>query len=81
MATHGKKYQEAVKLVDKTKAYGLSEAMEMAKKTSYAKFDETVELHFRMNLDQRAADQQIRGIALLPHGLGQEDSRLSLCQG
>jgi large subunit ribosomal protein L1 len=81
MATHGKKYQEAVKLIDKTKGYSLSEAVEMAKKTSYAKFDETVELHFRMNLDQRAADQQIRGIALLPHGLGKKIRVLVFAQG
>jgi large subunit ribosomal protein L1 len=81
MATRGKKYQEAVKQIDQTKAYALPEAVELAKKTSYAKFDETVELHFRMNLDQRAADQQIRGIALLPHGLGKKVRVLVFAQG
>jgi large subunit ribosomal protein L1 len=81
MATRGKKYQEAVKQIDQTKAYALSEAVELAKKTSYTKFDETVELHFRMNLDQRAADQQIRGIALLPHGLGKKVRVLVFAQG
>jgi large subunit ribosomal protein L1 len=81
MATRGKKYQEAVKLIDQTKAYTLAEAVELAKKTSYAKFDETVELHFRMNLDQRAADQQIRGIALLPYGLGKKIRVLVFAQG
>jgi large subunit ribosomal protein L1 len=81
MATRGKKYQEAVKLIDQTKAYTMAEAVELAKKTSYAKFDETVELHFRMNLDQRAADQQIRGIALLPYGLGKKIRVLVFAQG
>src|SRR4030042_1869840 len=81
MAKHGKKYQEVVKLVDPTKAYSLQEAVELAKKTTYVKFDETVELHLRMNLDQRSADQQIRGIALLPHGLGKKLRILVFAQG
>ena len=81
MAKHGKKYQEVVKLVEPTKAYSLQEAVELAKKTTYAKFDETVELHLRMNLDQRSADQQIRGIALLPHGLGKKIRILVFAQG
>src|SRR4030043_2153900 len=81
MAKHGKKYQEVVKLVDPTKAYSLQEAVELAKKTTYVKFDETVELHLRMNLDQRSADQQIRGIALLPHGLGKKIRILVFTQG
>jgi len=81
MAKHGKKYQEAAKLIEPTKAYSLQEAVELAKKTTYAKFDETVELHLRMNLDQRSADQQIRGIALLPHGLGKKIRILVFAQG
>jgi large subunit ribosomal protein L1 len=81
MAKHGKKYQEVVKLIEPTKAYSLQEAVELAKKTTYAKFDETVELHLRMNLDQRSADQQIRGIALLPHGLGKRIRILVFAQG
>jgi large subunit ribosomal protein L1 len=81
MAKRGKKYQEVVKLVEPTKAYSLQEAVELAKKTTYAKFDETVELHLRMNLDQRSADQQIRGIALLPHGLGKKIRILVFAQG
>jgi large subunit ribosomal protein L1 len=81
MAKHGKKYQEVVKLIEPTKAYSLQEAVELAKKTTYAKFDETVELHLRMNLDQRSADQQIRGIALLPHGLGKKLRILVFAQG
>lgn len=81
MAKHGKKYQESVKLVEHGKGYTLQEAIELAKKTTYAKFDETVELHLRMNLDPRTADQQIRGIALLPHGLGKKIRILVFAQG
>jgi len=81
MAKHGKKYQEVAKLIEPTKAYSLQEAVELGKKTTYAKFDETVELHLRMNLDQRSADQQIRGIALLPHGLGKKIRILVFAQG
>jgi large subunit ribosomal protein L1 len=81
MPSRGKKYQEAIKQIDPKKTYTLAEAVDLAKKTSYAKFDETVELHFRMNLDQRAADQQIRGIALLPHGLGKKIRVLVFAQG
>jgi large subunit ribosomal protein L1 len=81
MPSHGKKYQEAAKQIDPKKAYALAEAVDLVKKTSYVKFDETVELHFRMNLDQRAADQQIRGIALLPHGLGKKIRVLVFAQG
>lgn len=81
MAKHGKKYQEVNKLVEPGKAYSLQEAVDLAKNTAYAKFDETVELHLRMNLDQRSADQQIRGIALLPHGLGKKIRILVFAQG
>ena len=81
MAKHGKKYEESIKLVEQDKAYSLKEAVDLAKKTAYAKFDETVELHLRMNLDQRAADQQIRGIALLPNGLGKKVRILVFTQG
>ena len=78
---HGKKYQEASKLVDKSKAYSLEEAIELAKKTSYAKFDETVELHLRMGIDPRSADQQVRGVILLPNGLGKKTRVLVFTQG
>lgn len=81
MAKHGKKYEESIKLVEQDKAYSLKEAIDLAKKTAHAKFDETVELHLRMNLDQRAADQQIRGIALLPNGLGKKIRILVFTQG
>jgi large subunit ribosomal protein L1 len=78
---HGKKYQEASKLVDKSKTYSLEEAIELAKKTSYAKFDETVELHLRMGIDPRSADQQVRGVILLPNGLGKKTRVLVFTQG
>jgi large subunit ribosomal protein L1 len=78
---HGKKYQEASKLVDKSKAYSAEEAIELAKKASYAKFDETVELHLRMGVDPRGADQQVRGVILLPNGLGKKTRVLVFTQG
>lgn len=81
MATHGKKFQEAVKLVDRAKAYTPQEAVEVAKKTAYAKFDETVEMHIRMGVDARQADQQVRGVATLPHGLGKTVRVLVFAQG
>jgi len=81
MAKHGKNYQEAVKLLDRTKAYSPQEAIELAKKMAYARFDETVELHLRMGVDPRNASQQVRGVALLPHGLGKKVRILVFAQG
>jgi large subunit ribosomal protein L1 len=81
MVKHGKKYQEAVKLLDKEGTYSPEEGIELAKKTAYAKFDETVELHLRMGVDPRNASQQVRGVALLPHGLGKEVRLLVFAQG
>ncbi len=81
MARGGKKYQEAVKLLDKTKAYSPQEAIELAKKMAYTRFDETVELHLRMGLDPRNANQQVRGVTLLPHGLGKKVLVLVFAQG
>lgn len=81
MTTRSKKYQEAAKLVEKGKTYNPQEAIEIAKKATYAKFDETVELHLRMGVDPRKADQQVRGLALLPHGLGKRVRILVLTQG
>ena len=81
MAQHGKKYQEAIKLVDRTSSYPLKEAVELAKKAAYARFDEAVELHLRMNLDPRNADQQVRGTTSLPHGLGKKIRILVFAQG
>jgi large subunit ribosomal protein L1 len=77
----GKKFQEASKLVDRSKAYSPEEAVELAKKASYAKFDETVELHLRMGVDPRSADQQVRGVILLPNGLGKKTRVLVFAQG
>lgn len=70
MVKQGKKYEQAATLVDRQRAYTPDEAIELAKKAAYAKFDETVELHVRTGLDPRHADQQLRGSVLLPHGLG-----------
>jgi large subunit ribosomal protein L1 len=78
---HGKKYAEATKLIDSTKAYSPQEAIELAKKAAYTQFDETVELHLRMGVDPRDAEQQVRGVALLPHGLGKEVRVLVFAQG
>jgi large subunit ribosomal protein L1 len=81
MVKHGRKYQEAATLVDRTKAYQPQEAVELAKKSAQARFDETVELHLRMGLDPRNASQQVRGVALLPHGLGKKVRVLVFAQG
>ncbi len=81
MAKHGKKYQEAVKLLDHDKSYTPQEAVDLAKKTSYASFDESVELHFRMGVNPRHADQQVRGTASLPYGLGKKVRVLVFTQG
>lgn len=77
----GKKYQEAIKLLDSSKTYPPTEAIELAKKMAYARFDETVELHLRMGLDPRNANQQVRGVILLPHGLGKKQRLLVFAQG
>ena len=81
MARHGKNYKEAVKLLDKAKAYHPQEAIELAKKMAHARFDETVELHLRMGVDPRNASQQVRGVALLPYGLGKKVRVLVFAQG
>ncbi|MDR1629300.1 MAG: 50S ribosomal protein L1 [Oscillospiraceae bacterium] len=67
---HGKKYNESMKLVDRTKLYETPEALETAIKTAAAKFDETVEVHVRLGVDSRHADQQVRGAVILPNGTG-----------
>lgn len=81
MTKHGKKYQEAIKLLDKEKSYSPEEAIGLAKKLSYTKFDEVVELHLRMGLDPRNASQQVRGTTVLPHGLGKKVRILVFAQG
>ena len=70
MAKRGKNYTESLKLIDKEKYYEGREAVELAVKTSKAKFDETVELHVKLGIDSRHADQQVRGAIVLPHGTG-----------
>lgn len=81
MTKHGKKYQDAVSLFDKKITYSPEEAIRLAKETSRTQFDETVELHLRMGLDPRNASQQVRGVALLPHGLGIKVRILVFAQG
>jgi large subunit ribosomal protein L1 len=81
MVTRGKKYQEAVKLIESDKLYQPNEAVGLIKKAAFGKFDETVELHLRMGVDSRSADQQVRGIALLPNGLGKQVRVLVFAQG
>ena len=68
----GKKYQESAKLIDKGALYDTAEAMELVVKTAPAKFDETVELHVKLGVDSRHADQQVRGAIVLPHGTGKQ---------
>ena len=67
---HGKKYVESAKLVDRSSLYEVNEALDLAVKTSKAKFDETVEVHVRLGVDSRHADQQVRGAIVLPNGTG-----------
>ena len=69
---HGKKYQESAKLVDRSKLYDTDEAMATVVKTATAKFDETVEVHVRLGVDSRHADQQVRGAVILPNGTGKK---------
>ena len=77
----GKQYREKAALIEGKKAYPPEEAIRLTKQTSYAKFDETVELHMRTGLDPRHAEQQLRGTALLPHGLGKTVRVLVLAEG
>src|SRR5581483_1951762 len=81
MAKHGKKYLEAAKLVDHTKLYQPQEAVSLLKKISYTKFDPTVEVHMKLGVDYRHADQQVRGVAMLPAGTGKEVKVLVFAQG
>ena len=81
MTQHGKKYRESIQLIEKLKLYSVDEAVELAKKSSYAGFDETVEVHLRMGVNPRSADQQVRGVALLPNGLGKQVRILVFTQG
>ena len=81
MPKRGKKYLQALQLVDRNKTYSPQEAIELAKKTAYTNFDSTVEVHIRTGVDPRKADQQIRGVVLLPHGLGKKVRILVFAEG
>lgn len=81
MAKKGKKYQDALKLVDKDKLYSVAEAIDLVKKTSIAKFDETVELHVRLGVNPKYADQQVRGAVVLPNGIGKTKRVLVFAKG
>ncbi|MFA6849467.1 MAG: 50S ribosomal protein L1 [Selenomonadaceae bacterium] len=80
MAKIGKKYQEAAKLIE-NKLYTADEAVELVKKTATAKFDETIELHVRLGVDPKYADQQVRGAVILPHGTGKSKKVLVFAKG
>ncbi len=77
----GKRYAESAKLVDRTNLYEVSEAIALLKKTASAKFDETVEAHFRLGVDGRHADQQVRGAVVLPNGTGKSVRVLVFAKG
>lgn len=81
MALHGKKYREVSKLVDTAKLYEPQEAVSLLKKMNYVKFDPTVELHMKLGVDPRHADQMVRGVAMLPAGTGKEVKVLVFAQG
>lgn len=81
MAKHGRKYREAFEKVDRDKKYDPMEAISLAKELSYVNFDETVEIHVRLGVDPRHADQIVRDLVNLPHGLGKEVKVLVFAQG
>ncbi len=77
----GKKYVDSVKLIEKNRLYDTAEAMELVCQTSKAKFDETIEVHLRLGVDSRHADQQVRGAVVLPHGTGKKVRVLVFAKG
>src|SRR4030067_229899 len=81
MTKHGKKYLAAAAKVNKEQLYSPSEAVALTKETSIAKFDATVEIHMRLGVDPRHADQQVRDVVVLPHGLGKSVRVLVFAQG
>ena len=81
MAKHGKKYDQAIKLVEADKFYSPEEASSLVKKIAYANFDETVEVHFKLGIDPRHADQQVRSTASLPHGTGKQVRVIVFAEG
>ncbi|MBQ3073678.1 MAG: 50S ribosomal protein L1 [Ruminococcus sp.] len=78
---HGKKYVDSAKLIDRSKLYDTDEALELCTKAATAKFDETVELHVKLGVDSRHADQQVRGAIVLPNGTGKDVRVLAICKG
>lgn len=78
---HGKKYVDAAKSVDRTKLYDANEALALVVNTAAAKFDETVEVHVKLGVDGRHADQQVRGAIVLPNGTGKSVKVLAICKG
>jgi large subunit ribosomal protein L1 len=78
---HGKNYVDSKKLIDKNKQYETKEALDLVLQTAKAKFDETVELHIRLGVDSRHADQQVRGAIVLPNGTGKDVKVLAICKG
>ena len=74
MAKKSKQYQDAAKLVDRDKAYDVTEAVDLVKKMDFAKFDATVEVAFKLNVDTKQADQQLRGAVVLPNGTGKDQT-------
>ncbi len=81
MPKRGKNYQDAMKLVDRTKLYDTLDAIELVQQTAKAKFDETIELSVRLGVDPRHADQQVRGAVVLPHGTGKTRRVLVIAKG
>lgn len=77
---HGKRYSELAKLVDSTRLYDPAEAVDLVQKTANAKFDETVEMSIKLGVDPKYADQQVRGVVVLPHGTGKTLRVLALCK-
>ena len=78
---HGKHYVDSKKLVDRTKLYDTEEALALCCQTAKAKFDETVELHVRLGVDSRHADQQVRGAVVLPNGTGKDVRVIAIAKG
>ncbi len=78
---HGKKYVDGAKLIDRNRLYDVAEALDICVKTGTAKFDETVELHVKLGVDGRHADQQVRGAIVLPNGTGKSVRVLAICKG
>jgi large subunit ribosomal protein L1 len=81
MAQHGKKYREALKLVDRARAYAPADAVDLVKQTSIVNFDPSVEAHLRLGVDPRHADQMVRGTVVLPHGTGKVVRVIVFAQG